>query len=281
MKLTFENEIGSIFFGENEIFKITALSGIYLPSKTYGTINFAGYDGQLTYQSNSNARIITLGVDILSKNIRTHLEKAMRVLNKPGTLILDYGYKVRKIICNQVTFSLSERSATHAVFAVQFVCDNPYFTDLSPVKYGIHGSVGLITNPITLPCVLSTSDTKRKIINSGDEPVYPVITISVKQKGIAAEIFNSGYKFKNNTTGKELYLQYISQAGEKIVIDIKRRTTLSDINGNLLSYIHADTVLEDFYLAPGENDIEAIDLGNGDVSRMSMEFENYYIEAVY
>lgn len=281
MKITFSNSTGKVCFGDGEVFKITALSGIYIPSKIYGTINYAGYDGQLTYQTNATARTITLGVDIVSKNVRRYLENAMKVLNSEGTLVFDYGDKVRKIYCNQVTFSMSERSVSHAVFALQFVCDDPYFTDLAPMRFSLHGSVGNITNPITLPCVLSTSDTKKIITNSGHANVFPVITIYVQKKGTNNSEYNYGYKFKNNTTGKEIYLKYVSNAGETITIDIEKRTAKGNITGNLISYVDMDTWLEDFYLVPGDNDIEAIDLGAGDISRISIKYQNKYVEAVY
>ena len=82
MRLTFKNSVGTLYFGDGAEFKITAVSGLYVPSKTYGTVRYAEYDGQFTYQSNANARVITLGCDIVSKNLRPALERAMRVLNR-------------------------------------------------------------------------------------------------------------------------------------------------------------------------------------------------------
>lgn len=285
MKITFENDVGKVLFGEGGDFNITAISGLYIPSKTYGTISYAEYDGQLTYQGNANARVITLGCDIVSKNIRQPLENAMRVLNREGTLTLDYGDKVRKIECNQITLSMSERSMTHAVFAVQFVCDDPYFTDKEPAKAGIHGSVNLIVNPITFPCMLSSRDTKRIIENKGDKNIYPVVTIRVVKKGTSASATEYGYKLLNNTTGKTVHLQYTSKAGERIVIDFGKRTVTSIKGGTIITNIIGNLAqgsdLADFYLIPGGNEIEAVDLGTGDESLISLEYENKYVEAVY
>ena len=61
MKLTFENEIGKINLGEDSVFKITHINGLYTPQKSYGSINYADYDGSFTYSQNANARIITIG----------------------------------------------------------------------------------------------------------------------------------------------------------------------------------------------------------------------------
>ena len=285
MRLTFKNSVGTLYFGDGAEFKITAVSGLYVPSKTYGTVRYAEYDGQFTYQSNANARVITLGCDIVSKNLRSALERAMRVLNRAGTLTLDYGDKVRKIECSQVTVSVSDRSTTHAVFGVQFVCDDPYFTDEQPVKAGIHGSVNLITNPITLPCMLSSRDTKRIIENAGDKDVYPIVTIRVVKKGTTASATEYGYKLLNNTTGKSVHLQYTSKAGERIVIDFGKRTVTSIKGGtiitNIIGNIAQGSELADFYLIPGGNEIEAVDLGTDDESLISLEYENKYVEAVY
>ena len=284
MRLTFKNSVGTLYFGDGSELKITALSGLYTPSKTYGTIRYAEYDGQLTYQSNANARIITIGCDIVSKNLRKALERVMRVLNQGGTLTLDYGDKVRKIECNQVSVTVSERSTSHAVFAVQFVCDDPYFSDLEPQSAGIHGSVNLITNPITLPCMLSSRDTKRIIENAGDKDVYPIVTIRVVKKGTTTST-EYGYKLLNNTTGKSVHLQYTSKAGERIVIDFGKRTVTSIKGGTIITDIIGNVAegseLADFYLIPGENEIEAVDHGTDDESLISIEYENKDAEAVY
>lgn len=281
MKLTFENEVGKVILGSNQRFKITAINGLYIPSKNYGTINFANYDGQLTYSACANARIITIGGDIVSKNIRNELEWAMRVFNESGILIIDYGDKVRKIICNQVTFSVSNRTLYSAVFTLQFVCDYPYFTDVSPVSMGIYGSVGLITNPITLPCVLSQSGTTRDIVVNGHRKTFPVFNIKVKSKGTAIDGENYGYKIENRTTNQLIYLQYNSVAGEQIIIDVGKREITSSIEGSIITRLSKDTELENFYLVPGHNTIVVTDLGEDDNSMVDIEFENYYVEAVY
>lgn len=285
MKITFENSVGKLYFGDGADFKITAISGLYVPSKTYGAIKYAEYDGQLTYQSNANARAITLGCDIVSKNIRSALEQAMRVLNRAGTLTLDYGDKVRKIKCNQVTVSVSERSSYHAVFGVQFICDDPYFTDAEPEITGIHGSVDLIVNPITFPCKLSARDTKRIIQNAGDKDIYPVVTIRVMKKGTSASATEYGYKLFNNTTGKSVHLQYASKVGDRITIDFGKRKVTNISSGNVVTNIIGSIAqgseLSDFYLIPGGNEIEAVDLGTDDESLISLKYENKYVEAVY
>lgn len=281
MKLTFENEVGKVIMGSNQSFKITAINGLYIPSKSYGTINFANYDGQLTYSSCANARIITIAGDIISKSIRNKLEWAMRVFNESGTLIIDYGDKVRKIICNQVTFSVSNRTLYSAVFTLQFVCDYPYFTDVSPVSMGIYGSVGLITNPITLPCILSQSGTTRDIVVNGHRKTCPIFNIYVKSKGTKVDEENYGYKIENRTTNQLIYLRYNSVAGEQICIDVGQREITSSIQGSIITKLSNDTQLENFHLAPGHNTIVVTDLGEEDTSMVNIEFENYYVEAVY
>lgn len=82
-----------------------------------------------------------------------------------------------------------------------------------------------------------------------------------------------------------MHLQYTSKAGERIVIDFGKRTVTSIKGGTIITDIIGNVAegseLADFYLIPGENEIEAVDLGTDDESLISIEYENKYAEAVY
>lgn len=281
MKFVFENEIGKINFGDDSDFKITHINGLYTPSKNYGSINYADYDGAFTYSDNANARIITIGGDIISKDLRYHLEKASKVFNQSGFFTIDCTDKVRKIKCNQVNFSVSSRTLVSCVFTLQFLCDYPYFTDTIATKCDIHGYLGLIKNPVTFPCVLSQSSNKKDIDVKSHIKTYPIFTIIVESKGSVESGETYGYKFINNTTGKSIYLKHKSIAGEKIYIDVLKREVRSSVSGNILTKLSNYDDIENFYLAPGINKMEAVDLGEGDKARIMMEYQNYYVEAVY
>lgn len=281
MKFVFENEIGKIIFGDDSPFKITHINGLYTPSKNYGTISYADYDGTFTYSDNANARIITIGGDVVSKDLRYHLEEASRIFNRSGFFTVDCGEKVRKIECNQVNFSVSSRTMISCVFTLQFLCDYPYFTDENAEKCDIHGFFPLIKNPVTFPCVLSQSNNKKDIDIKSHIKTYPVFTIIVESKGSVTNEENYGYKLINHTTGRSIYLKHKSVAGEKIYIDVLKREVKSSVSGNILAKLSDYDDIENFYLAPGINKIEAVDLGEGDKARISMEYKNYYVEAVY
>jgi len=213
--------------------------------------------------------------------LRYYLEKASYIFNQSGILIIDCGDKVRKIICNQVNFSVSSRTLVSSVFTLQFLCDYPYFTDVYKQKYDIHGYMNLIKNPVTFPCVLSQSNNKRNIDVKSHIKTYPALSIIVESKGAVTDEENYGYKFINNTTNQSIYLKHKSVAGEKIYIDIPKREIKSSVSGNILTKLTNYDDIENFYLAPGINHLEAIDLGEGDKSQMSVEYDNYYVEAVY
>lgn len=281
MKLTFENEIGKVVLGSDESFKIIGINGLYTPTKNYGTINFANYDGQLTYSSCATARIITILGDIVSKNIREELEQAMCVFNEGGTLVLDFGDKKRKITCNQVSFSVSDRTMYSAVFTLQLVCDYPYFTDEHPTDILIFGEKNMIENPITLPCVLSIKGESQDIVVNGHTKTYPEFIINVKSKGTESGDDVYGYKIENKSTNQIIYLKYKSVAGEKIYIDVSTRQISSSINGSIVHCLEDYNQLENFYLDKGINTVVATDLRPDDNALINVIFDNYYVEAVY
>ncbi len=281
MKLTFENDVGKVILGSDECFKIIGINGLYTPSKNYGTINFANYDGQLTYSSCANARIITIVGDIVSKNIREKLEEAVCVFNESGTLIIDLDGKIRKIICNQVSFSVSDRTQYSAVFTLQLICDYPYFTDAETTDILLCGEYKLIENPITLPCMLSIKGTGHNAFVHGQRKTYPEFLIDVKSKGTTSDDTNYGYKITNKTTNQIIYLKYKSVMGEKININVSTREVSSSINGSIIKYLTNYNQLENFYLDKGLNELSIVDLGQGDEAIINIRFENYYVEAVY
>ena len=79
----------------------------------------------------------------------------------------------------------------------------------------------------------------------------------------------------NITKGKHLALQYEITAGEKITIDIKNREITSDIHRSVLNKITDDTILSDFYLDCGDNELTVANIESGAVAAV-ISYENQY-----
>ena len=76
-------------------------------------------------------------------------------------------------------------------------------------------------------------------------------------------------------------LMNIWNAENALYIDVLKREVRSSVSGNILTKLSNYDDIENFYLAPGINKMEAVDLGEGDKARIMMEYQNYYVEAVY
>jgi phage-related protein len=163
-----------------------------------------------------------------------------------------------------------------ATFAVQFVCDSPYFEDGEDRVVPLYRRTKGLSTPFALPRSFGEIVAGGLVENKGNIPLEPIITIYYPNalEGV------DGITIKNETTGKGITLDYSPEGEDTVVIDVKNRKITSKIAGSLLNNISDDTFLGDFVLERGNNEI-SVDLGN--VAKgfsIECKFSNLYSEAV-
>ena len=128
---------------------------------------------------------------------------------------------------------------------------------------------------VSLPAVATERLTRISVENKGVTKIYPKIAVR-KTNATVGTSSSYGLKLINHTTGKTLEIDYRLTGTSDITVDLRRRN-ITDGNTNITPYISDDTVLSDFYLTPGENDIEVVTLDNADLISVDLTFNNNYI----
>ena len=279
--LTYKNELGTVtMHGSGQAFplRITAIEGLGLVHREYNAAIYAGYDGQETLDSRAEARSITIAIEALGKNIAQTVRDTLRVFSQSGTLYIQNEDLDRRIYCSQVQIPDATRvlRGQIATFAVQFVCDNPFFEDAEDIGVSLYKRTKLLSSPFTLPTMFGDIVAGGSIEVKGTIPVEPVITMYYPEELDNAE----GVTLTNETTGKSLRLDYAPKADDTVTIDIKKRKITSTASGNLINYLTNDSFLGDFVLARGIN-VLSVDLGDV-TSDFTVEcrYNNLYNEAV-
>jgi hypothetical protein len=87
--------------------------------------------------------------------------------------------------------------------------------------------------------------------NDGTEPAYPIIVIELLTDGTTTE----AVLVRNETTGKELLLDYILQEEETLTIDLRpgRKSVVSNFYGPVPQAVLPDSDFGTFVLQPGDN----------------------------
>ncbi len=276
--IKFYNDIGTITFGGGSAegaWRLTACDGLALPGKSFTVCRYAGCDGQTTVSARKNARTITLTGDFYTGDGQIDAyAKAMTVLGESGTLEVGIGGKTRRTAAECASFTERGHEGAYRLFAVQFVCDNPYFESGEACEVLVYRTIPLLDGGFAFPGKFSERISRRIIVNSGDCAAEPTIFINAGHNptGTIAII--------NHTSGEKLSLNYEPLADEVITIDTSLRKITGADGENLLNYLSDDSFFDGFHLMPGDNDIEVL-IGNANRQLdVSCRFRPCYSEAV-
>lgn len=312
LHITYENENGKLDFnggkGRNS-WRILEIDGLGLAPKSFQTAEHPTIIGQRTISETINARAISIQCDISSihnycantKSNKWEISKALKILNEPGTLLIFDGQRTRKIKARCTEALQGERHGGYTVFAMQFICDYPYFEDkdtnrvpLFEAENLIGGSTrwylndeGKLTSEtiesgfFQLPCLFTRRLAKGYVFNIGDVDTEPIIKIHLSEEAYGEEKDSSGILIIHNESTKqkiELNLQGVENTTE-IIIDIPNRKIYSRDNKNLIHHLAPTSFLSDFWLQKGQNLISVTN-GISESCSIECEFSNKYIEAV-
>lgn len=259
------------------IFRITETDGFGVAERSYTAATYTGSDGQSTISSKYLPRTITLSGDIVSDDIRTEFSRAVDIMSEPGYLYVSDGRADRRIYCNQMNFPDINRilRGKIATFAVQFVCDSPYFEDAADTEIPIYRRIKNLSTPFTLPAVFGTTAAENTAFNIGSAAVEPVIAIRFTKTLSSAETVT----VTNSTTGAFVSFSYTPQSGDVVKIDIPGRRLTSSRLGTITEQLSDDTYLSDFRLERGRNVI-GVSVGDAQSGAVvACIFNNKYLES--
>ncbi len=280
LKLIYKNDFGIVTMHgttQGDI-RICKLEGLGIALSEYTTAVYTGQKGQHTLFKRALPRSITMSLEVTGNNTASVARTAINVLSRSGTLFIEDKNIDRRIFCNQVQIPDMEKVLKGKIFtfAVQFVCDNPYFEDKTDTVLPLYQRAKMLSTPFSLPCVFGEITAGAQIENNGDMEIEPQITICYPNTIENAE----NATITNRTTGKSICLDYAPLAKDVVTIDVKNRKITSSINGNIINCLSDTTFLGDFVLVRGTNHI-TVDLGDV-TSGFTIEcrYSNNYQEAV-
>lgn len=279
MWITFENELGSIHMsgGSKGMWRITNAEGLYPVQYDAQTVSMSGQDGQKTLSLASMARTISLKGDISAKESPQILTKASEIFSRSGYIKIVKGTKKRKIAARCTAFIPEREYGGIRQFVLQFICDDPFFTDFEENNIYIQTVEKLLYGGFTLGdgIIFSTGNSSAVINNMGTKATQPVIEISNPLTDMAG----SRITVSNETTGQKLTLNIKVGGDDLLVIDIPGRKIM--LNGDdRLDILSEDSFLSDFHLESGRNTISVETGSNSDRLTVKCIYDNRYDEAI-
>lgn len=280
LSLKYKNSAGEVSFagGGSSSLRLTAIHGLSLADRQYHAVSYANCDGQETVSSRLLPRTITVSGDVSASDAAAQIRDMISVLECAGYLYIYDGEIKRRIYCNQTIFPDAERilRGKIASFAVQFVCDNPFFEDEFDTAVALYSRTKKLATPFSLPTMFGETVAGATVFVESKNMVEPILTLNFsKDISDAATV-----KILNRTSGECIELNHTPIANESITIDIKNRTAESSVSGNILSELTDESYLGRFMLIGGRNDIEvsagAVTLG----ITVKCVYNNKYTECV-
>lgn len=311
LHITYQNENGTLDFkggnGRNA-WRILEIDGLGIAPKSFHTAQYPATIGQRTLSETLDARTISIQCDVNAiqsqyggtKSNRWEISKALKILNEPGTLLIFDGSRTRKIMARCVEAVQGERHGGYTVFAMQFVCDYPYFEDKQTTQvplFKVEPLLGSTTRwylkngqltqesvergTFTLPCMFTRYTSKANILNIGDVDTEPMIRIRLNGGTYNGTAGTPGtLVICNESTNQQIELN-LQGAGDttEVIVDIPNRKIYSQDNKNLIHHLAPTSFLSDFWFQKGKNEIR-VDNYISESSVVTCEFSNKYIEAV-
>ena len=277
IKYTSDNGTVTLGGGQHSSLRVRSITGLGLMLREYSSAAVSA--GQRETGRRDMPRTITIGADLCGNG--DDLENFERIVYADGYLELDFGDKQRRIACKLESMSDPEWKIPNklASFAVQFTCDDPYFEDAEATVEDVAVLTNAVIDSFTLPCVFTTSENMQTFFVAGIKSVYPIIYIGCTEA--AEETAEYGIRVSNITTGKAITIYHRMQTHEIVTINLKERTVVSSVSGNIINSLSDDSDMEDLYLIPGKNTLVADNLSNAETNYIQVEYRSEYVAAEY
>lgn len=259
--------------------KIRSFEGLGLPTRSRKTVTYSGRAGQSLISSVFDARTVTLGLDLLltGSEALDYENKMLAAVAEDGVLQIGS----REIGCSVVSLTPAQIcKGNYPRYAVQFICDYPYFRDITPVSADLFRRVSNIKSSFTFPLVVSTLENSSAIVNDGVTAAEPVISIRLGDSALAFPLDAGStqelFTLTNQTTGAVIELNLSGFGSGSFTVDVPNRRIYSP-EAELTGLLADDIFMCDFVLAPGENRITAV-WGDGTTpAYASVSFKREYL----
>ena len=277
-EMIFYNNRGRIVFGGGKSlsnWRIIEIEGLGLPLKDYETCIYEGVSGQETVNIHTNARTITVKGDFfMNGEYVDEYKNALAVLEKGGMLEIKNRDEKRRIFAYCTEFVPLDRKGMYLPFAMQFVCDDPFFESSMAYDVPVYKIIPMLSSEFVFPGEFSVRVTRRNVELKANVELEPVIIIT------AGSNPSGNLKIINHTSGEYLELDYEPLSGECITVDVKNRKIYNQDGQNLLNYLTDESFFDGFHLYPGDNDVEVV---IGDVNtelEVVLRYNEKFLEAV-
>ncbi len=263
MEITYKSAGGSFMAdggGGKSPLKIRSFEGLGLPPRSRKTVTYTGRAGQSLISSSFDARTVTLGLDLLltGSEAQKYENEMLAAAAEDGVLQIGG----REIGCSVVSLTPAQIcKGNYPRYAIQFICDYPYFRDITPVTADLFKRVSNIKSTFSFPLVVSTLENSSVIVNDGVTAAEPIISIRLGESAVAfpldAGSTQEMFKLTNQTTGAVIELDLSGFSSGSFTVDIPNRRIYSP-DAELTDLLADNIFMCDFTLSPGENRITAV-----------------------
>ena len=222
----YESANGKIIMARRFDYEVMSIDGLEQVAAESQIRKYSNMPGQKTLNKTPAARMITITGRINAgrsqRRFRTDNISFVFDNTIEGTLKLNMWGKLRRINCIPDTVAFGEVDRNDKLpFVITLICDNPYFKDWEDIELSLFSRVGNLINGMTFPRVFTFRYTKGTAINNGMVDIEPIIIIETGKPTVGAP--ETGILIQNETTGKEILLNYTPADGEIITVDIPSR----------------------------------------------------------
>lgn len=286
MQIILENNYGRFIIGKNGDAKLLNISGLGIPQKEIQTVTYSGQAGQTTLSMRDMPRAITITMDFYGS--QDEILKLYRMIYHNVDIIILSGNIRRKITGLCINQSDIESIIYHKMCkaAFQFVCDDPYFHDITETKVVLNRRTDKLPNLyenskyyVNLPTIATERTNAAGVINNGAANVYPIIEIYNNTPDVVSDT-ETGLIISSNVIESKITIDRDMKPSEKITIDLPNRKIISNVDGNIINDISDDTKLSDFFLIPGNNYITVKNKNSQQDTMTIIRFNNNYEAAV-
>ncbi len=254
---------------------VISISGLGIPDKKYNTVKYVDLPGQITLSESVLPREIAITGDICTKGAMP-LSKYHIFFSDGGTMYIFNSSGRKKIDYKVSSFDTGEKKGDFVPFVLKIICDYPYFSDSVNSETGIYRRIDKISGDFSLPAVFTERLTEADIINSGQTASEPIIKVECTKQGV----YSGGITLYNSKNNRSLTLGINLLLGEIITLDVKNREISSNLRANCFGVLSDSSVLSEFVIEKGINNISLTNKNNGETVKASIYFDNLYMEAV-
>lgn len=230
-------KIGDIVIGIGHQYVFDDLGDIDSGTVRQNEVTYIEEDGSLFADTYYEPRVFTVSGTILANGYREMIALKNNLIKKcrpKDKIQLYYCNGVRTYYAEGETQRLPQffkRIKYYLPFQIELRIPDFYWTSENEEVNNIFETEKRLTNSTSFPSVFSVRKNNSIIVNDGDASAWPRITILCERPN------SSNISIINETTGNIFTIEYTMSANEKIEIDMKRRTIISDLTGNLINKV--------------------------------------------